>query len=230
MCIRDRATPIGTFLESKSSTQQLTKWPREVANTNASYHTETRLVDGTMGILIDPGSVGNLTGDDWIQAQAQQAMQNGRKPKQTKRDRPLRVSGVGTGSEYANYNTEVPCAFKQLNGTCASGTFEAPSVKGSMVPGLLGLTSLSNRHAVLDMQKNHLHFLGPGEYDLCSMLPPGTESYQLLVAPSGHLLLPCNHFKEFDRNQMTGNLTLDQAPLHLMAQASTASAAASSTQ
>ena len=99
-----------------------------------------------------------------------------------------------------------------------------------MVPGLLGLTSLSNRHAVLDMNKNQLQFLGPGDYDLCSMLPPGTESYQLLVAPSGHLLLPCDYFKEFDRNQMTGNLTLDQAPLHLMAQASAASTAASSSQ
>ena len=39
-----------------------------------------------------------------------------------------------------------------------------------------------------------LHFCGPGEYDLVKALPPGTDSFQLELAPSGHMVLPCCEF------------------------------------
>ena len=40
-----------------------------------------------------------------------------------------------------------------------------------------------------------LHLCGPGEYDLATLLPPGTDSFQLEVAPSGHLVLPCCEYE-----------------------------------
>ena len=39
-----------------------------------------------------------------------------------------------------------------------------------------------------------MYFVGPGDYDLDKALSPGTVSFALEVAPSGHLLLPCSNF------------------------------------
>ena len=40
-----------------------------------------------------------------------------------------------------------------------------------------------------------LYFGGPGNYDLNTGLPPGTDGFQLEVAPSGHLVLPCCQYE-----------------------------------
>ena len=36
-----------------------------------------------------------------------------------------------------------------------------------------------------------LCFMGPGDYELEKAMPPGTDSFQLETAPSGHSVLPC---------------------------------------
>ena len=168
-------------------------------------------------MLVDPGSIGNLGGDAWALDVAKVAIQNGRKPQQVRRDRPLKVSGVGHGSQTASHNCVLPSCFQKLDGSFHSGSFEAPIVKDSDLPGLLGLTSLKNRRAILDLVTNQLHFLGPGDYDLMTALPPGTDTFQLKHAPSGHLILPCNKFQEFDKEQANGKFTLDQTPIALLA-------------
>ena len=35
-----------------------------------------------------------------------------------------------------------------------------------------------------------LCFMGPGDYELDTAMPPGTDSFQLETAPSGHSVLP----------------------------------------
>ena len=97
--------------------------------------------------------------------------------------------------------------------------FDTPTMRDSMLPGLLGLTSMKQRRAILDMVNNQLHFLGPGDFDLLQALPPGTETYDLVEAPSGHLILPCNCYEGFDEQQKNGSLVMDQAPIHLHSQA-----------
>jgi hypothetical protein len=62
------------------------------------FHVQTRLVDGPPSLLIDPGSVGNLSGDAWAKGVAQAATKNGHTPSCEKRPRPLRVSVVGQGA------------------------------------------------------------------------------------------------------------------------------------
>ena len=206
------STPSGSILEHDN-------WaPRQVTDKTKSYHAETRLLEG-QGILIDPGSVANLSGDKWGLDVAKLAMNNGRQPKQTKRDRPLRVSGVGHGSEICSHNVILPVCLKRMDGTFQTGNFETPSVAHSELPGLMGLTSLTNRRAVIDFVTKQMHFLGPGDCDLASVLPPGSESFQLVTAPSGHLVLPCTHYKEFDEKQKNGDLTLDAQPVSLLAAA-----------
>ena len=39
-----------------------------------------------------------------------------------------------------------------------------------------------------------LHFCGPGDCDLAKATPPGTDTFQLELAPSGHMVLPCCEF------------------------------------
>ena len=51
--------------------------------------------------------------------------------------------------------------------------------------------SLNRNRAVWDFVTDTLYFMGPGDYDLAKAMPPGTDSYQLETAPSGHSVLPC---------------------------------------
>ena len=49
--------------------------------------------------------------------------------------------------------------------------------------------------AILYFQTLELHFGGPGGSQIKNHLAPGTDSFQLEVAPSGHLLLPCCEYQ-----------------------------------
>jgi hypothetical protein len=183
-----------------------------------SYHTSTRLLDATKGMIVDPGSVYNLAGDHWAADVGRDAAKAGRRPKQVKRDRTLRVSGVGEGSQAAQYDIKLPCCFERTDGSYSSGTFDTPCVSNSQLPGLLGLNSLEGNRGLIDFITGKMYFLGPGDYNLDSVLPPGTECFQLRKAPSGHLVLPCNHYDAFDKKQASGALVMDQVPRSLLTQ------------
>ena len=159
------------------------------------YHIQTQLPDGRKSLLIDPGSVGNLCGDKWAKEMAKEAARNKRKPTHHKRNRPLRVGGVGNGTQVCAYDCTLPIAFRQDNSNNSTeGKINIPTVNNSDLPGLLGLTALRKNRAILDLNTLKLHFLGPGDYDLASALPPGTDTFQGEIAPSGHLVIPCAEF------------------------------------
>ena len=191
-------TNVGDGLGSASTTSPSTV---PVGDHDQAFHTETRLRDGRPAILIDPGSVGNLGGGDWAREVATVALRHNRKPEQLRRDRPLNVSGVGNGSQECTHNCVLPIAMRRLDGTHSRGTFQIPVVNGSTLPGLLGLQSMRDRNAILDMKTLQLHLCGPGDYDLLPALPPGTESFQCELAPSGHLVLPCSEYAGVDREE-----------------------------
>ena len=96
----------------------------------------------------------------------------------------------------------MPIAITRSDGSIAQGTFSSPVVTASGCPALLGLRSLQENRAILDLGKNMLHFVGPGEATL--VLPPGSESYQLQAARSGHLLLPCDAFSALPSHNTGG--------------------------
>ena len=45
-----------------------------------AFHVNTRLPDGRPSLIVDPGSVGNLSGDSWAREVAKGAVRNGYKP------------------------------------------------------------------------------------------------------------------------------------------------------
>ena len=67
-------------------------------NNPRAFHVQTRLPDGRPAIIVDPGSVGNLGGDQWCKEVAVAGSRAGKKPSYKKRPKPLSVSGVGHGS------------------------------------------------------------------------------------------------------------------------------------
>ena len=155
-----------------------------------SYHISVQLASGRVGLLIDPGSYGNLVGEEWL---ADAVTRTGRDPMLEHREQPLQVGGVGRGAQVCSNNCRMPIAITRDDGSTASGTFSSPVVSSSGCPALLGLRSLQENRAILDMSRNLLHFAAPGEVTI--KLPPGSETYQLEVARSGHLLLPCDAFQ-----------------------------------
>ena len=161
-----------------------------------AFHIQTRLAGGRPSIIVDPGSVGNLCGDKWAKEVAKLAARNGHRPTYEKRPRPLKVSGVGNGSQECHYDCTLPVALQQANqGQTCVGNITVPAVHNSDLPGLLGLTALRKNRAVLDFNTLRLHFCGPGECELERALPPGTDSFQLELAPSGHIVLPCCEYQ-----------------------------------
>ena len=186
--------------------------PTYLSHDREYYHVRTQLADGRQSIIIDPGSVGNLCGDRWAKAVAQEAAKNGYTPSYERRDRPLSVSGVGHGSQKAPYNCKLPIALQPLAGKRpVIGSVKIPAVTDSDLPGLLGLVSLMKNRAVLDFNTLTLYFLGPGDYKLEEALPPGTDSFKCEQAPSGHLVLPCCSFKKDEKPRE------DEQPLTLLA-------------
>ena len=152
----------------------------------SAYHSSVRLPDGRVGLLVDPGSYGNLVGAQWLEEALPKVA---KPPTMTARGSPLQVGGVGKGAQTCVEDCCLPISLTRTDGSVTSGTFTSPVVTQSGCPALLGLRALEQNRAILDLAKKQLHFIGEGEPTL--VLPPGSESFQLETAVSGHLLLPC---------------------------------------
>ena len=48
---------------------------------------------------------------------------------------------------------------------------------------------------LIDTIRNTIYMVGPGEYDLMSSLSPGTQQFACVLAPSGHMMIPCAEFQ-----------------------------------
>ena len=119
------------------------------------------------------------------------------------------ANGVGKQAQEAVDNAKLPITLVGTDGSAEDGTFTTPVIKNSDLPGLLGLNALEQKRAIIDHQTNTLYFLGQGPYDLSKAMPPGTTSYKLQKAQSGHLLLPVTGYsssrmaKRLDQTQVT---------------------------
>ena len=111
------------------------------------------------------------------------------------RQRPLRVAGVGHGSQVAEYDCVLPIVLRKTNGQILPGSFTTPTIPNSDLPGLLGLDSLEKLGAVVDFGNRTVYVPGAEGVALAKGMPPGTDSFDLERAPSGHLLLPCTFFR-----------------------------------
>ena len=158
----------------------------------ATYLNRTELADGRLAVLIDPGSWGNLAGQEWVRQAAKLGTKHGLSSTQNKRAKPLNVSGVGTGEQQCTYDCNVPIALQTTDRRKILGNFNTPTLEGSNLPALLGLKSLKEKRAIIDFRDSTITFCGPDDTPL--QYPTGSDTLQLHHAPSGHLMLPCGEF------------------------------------
>ena len=185
----------------------------EVEDKSQSFLKETQLPDDEFGLLLDIGSYGNLSGSMHARKHAAKAIANGRKPIETRRHRPLNVSGVGNGSQSCEFNVTLPIAIPTINGDhkVLQGTYDSPVVPNSPIPSLWGLDACKRTRTIIDTNDNKIYMIPLGAtYDLGSVLPNGTSIVQCRQAPSGHLFVPCVAFHEADRQEALGGISLNR--------------------
>ena len=150
-----------------------------------NFHTMTCLDDGTIGLLVDPGAHDNLAGSNTMKHLASQIGVNAI---HRRLELPLNVSGVGKDSQRATDAMIVEFQLIGQNDEVIQASYCAPVIDNSNLPPLLGLKSLTDKRAVLDMHSRVLIFPGQGGIEIrCS---PGSQLFQLEKSQSGHLLLP----------------------------------------
>ena len=162
---------------------------RASSQTSRTFISSTELSDGRQALLLDIGSWNNLTGTPWARRTAVLGGRAGRQAKQTRRERPLDVSGVGTGVQTCTHDCELPITLKTTDDRALVGLYRAPTVDDNALPALLGLKTLLERRAIIDLTRMQISFTGPGESRID--FSPGTDTFAMMQAPSGHLMLPC---------------------------------------
>jgi hypothetical protein len=144
---------------------------------------------------------------------------NGNKPvSATKRSKPLSVTGVGTGGQTCEYDCSTSIVLKDIDGEYVDAVYTAPTVDNSNLPLLLGLLALIKNRCILDFTQEpmKLYMCGPGGAKI--ELAPGSRTFPLEQAPSGHLVLPCSDFEAAAKSKKDGRPSLDadgpQVTLH----------------
>ena len=214
--------PVDFFKLAKMYKQKMTQSygnaqptvPGEKASGHNDAHQATRLLNGCPALLIDTGSRGNLVGDEWVQHAAAYCKQFSETVEEHRRTEALNVVGVGNGSQQCNWDTKVPICLRRSNdpSSPATGKFTSPTIRASPLPALWGNHSLMQSRALIDLFKMKLHLQGPGGSNID--LSSGTVSVDLVLSPSGHLMVPCCEFQQLaqlqDDNRM-GGVHLDTA-------------------
>ena len=71
--------------------------------------------------------------------------------------------------------------------------FKALTINGHALPALLGLRTRIERRAIMDFTTMRISFTGPGETRID--YSPGTDTFKVLQAPSGHVMLSCCEYQ-----------------------------------
>ena len=149
------------------------------------------------GLLIDPGSPGNLVGERWSQRHAQECARAGVAAPDYTSIEPFVVGGVGAKPQTCRKRVSHRIGLDDG----LRGSYTAPEIPDSDVPALMGLETMDKHRALLDVHSKRLILVGPGGYKL--QLSPGSRVYDLEQANTGHLMLPCSNFESVARSGQT---------------------------
>ena len=169
----------------------------QVFEASTKQRSKTLLPHGT-SMLVDLGSRINLVGSETLKEFVATAKEHGYDTLYKKRERPLLVNGVGSGSAPCYKTLEVPVSVKYGNAQQAQVIpYQANIAEGcgSKLPAILGLDSMTEKDAVLILRngKRCMAFPGKGGYRI--EWSAGTKLLPLETSPSGHLVIPCDAFQ-----------------------------------
>ena len=94
-----------------------------VTDQERSFHASVRCANGALGLLVDPGSYGNLVGSEWLQEVQSTLQDKGIDSEVRPRGAPLRVGGVGKGAQRCNQDMTIPLAMARQDGRFLSNTY-----------------------------------------------------------------------------------------------------------
>jgi len=168
--------------------------------TQLLYHANTQIA-GRLSMIVDPGAWISMFGKTIARALTRTAIAAGYKPEQNKLENCIGIAGVGNGANKIQYNFDGPIAIPSEDGTSrlfnlSAGIVEEP---GEELPGLLGMDVLRSRRAIMDIGNKRLIFPGEGEVEI--RLPPGSFTTPLIEAPSGHMVMVIDAYKDFEQSR-----------------------------
>ena len=106
--------------------------------------------------------------------------------------------GSEKGSAPCDEEATIPIAVKFADDRAKLDTYKAnvATESGADLPAIFGSASMQEKDSVLILRKGKemIAFPGPGGYTIEWSL--GTKLLPMTAAPSGHLVIPCDHFHE----------------------------------
>ena len=141
------------------------------------FGTSDKLKKGE-AMLVDTGAFNNLVGSQWVDRMDRLNQKCGL-PSSTRAllGRTVTLGGVGQNIQESSHSVRVPTS---VNGD--KSTFTATVVDGSYLPALLGMKTLRDNRAILDLENDRLIMPQPGQ-TVKIVYPPGTKVLQLERAP-----------------------------------------------
>ena len=108
------------------------------AEAETVHMASVRIEDGP-ALLVDAGSPGNVCGSEWSSEMAEAAQASGRpKPQYQRRQKPLVMSGIGTGSQVATHEV-----LHSVGLESGDALYRASELPNSSTPAILGQNSLA---------------------------------------------------------------------------------------
>ena len=98
-------------------------------------------------MIVDPGAWTSMMGSNLARALVRACIAAGHRPQQCKMDKPVKIAGVGTGSNDIRFEFEGPIAIPLEDGSAKLFKLQAGIVEppGDELPGLLGIDVLGSR-------------------------------------------------------------------------------------
>ena len=145
-------------------------------------------------ILPDTGAKDGLCGDRWACHAGAWADRRGHKWQVGRLEERRHVSGVGTGTQYADEKVRIPVGLEDTKGKFYLGDYNAAVIRNSNLPALLGMNSLAEHNAVIRCRTGEIWFTDSSG---CDIKPKGNHVHlQMKRAASGHWYLPVGRFNE----------------------------------
>ena len=159
-----------SFRSVTSSAQQFVIGPAERGHSNSepavrATNWKATLPNGEKIIIPDTGAFGSVTGAILARELAIEAKKHGANVSTEKLDSPFVIGGVGNGTQTCHYRLNIDLAVPETNGSATTMNWKPPIVEGTGegLPGLLGLNSLEENRAILDVGNKKMMYPGPGE-------------------------------------------------------------------
>ena len=159
-----------SFTSVTISAQQFVIGPAELGHSHSepavrATFWKATLPNGDKTIIPDTGAFGSVTGAILARELAIEAKKHGANVSTEKLDTPFVIGGVGNGTQTCHYQLNIDLAVPETNGSATTMTWKPPIVGGSGegLPGLLGLNSLEENRAILDVGNQQIIYPGPGK-------------------------------------------------------------------